>query len=44
VRSEYGDLALPVPRDRDGEFEPLLVRKRQKTITGIEERVHARVN
>lgn len=41
VRSEYGDLVLPVPRDRDGEFEPLIVRKRQKSVTGIEEQILA---
>jgi len=41
VRSEYGDLALSVPRDRDGSFEPLIVRKRQKTITGIEDQIVA---
>ena len=28
VRSEYGDITLEVPRDRDGEFEPLIVKKR----------------
>jgi transposase-like protein len=41
VRSEYGDLALTVPRDRDGSFEPLIVQKRQKTVTGIEDQVLA---
>jgi transposase-like protein len=41
VRSEYGDLALSVPRDRDGSFEPLIVKKRQKSITGIEDQILA---
>ncbi len=30
VRSEYGDITLDVPRDRDGEFEPLIVKKHQE--------------
>lgn len=41
VRSEYGDLALAVPCDREGDFEPLIVKKRQKSITGIEEQILA---
>src|SRR5918998_1307206 len=41
VRSEYGALVLPVPRDRDGDFEPLIVKKRQKSVTGIEEQILA---
>ena len=36
VRSDYGDIALTVPRDREGSFEPLIVQKRQKNVTGIE--------
>lgn len=36
VRSEYGELELEVPRDRLGEFEPTLVKKRQRDVTGIE--------
>ena len=30
-----------MPRDRDGEFEPLIVKKRQKNITGIEDQILA---
>jgi len=41
VRSEYGEIDLEVPRDRDGEFEPAVVRKRQKNVTGIEEQIVA---
>jgi putative transposase len=41
VRSDYGDIALSVPRDRDGSFEPLIVQKRQKNVTGIEEQILA---
>jgi transposase-like protein len=41
IRSEYGDLALTVPRDREGSFAPLIVKKRQKSVTGIEDQVLA---
>jgi transposase-like protein len=41
VRSEYGDIALSVPRDREGSFEPLIVQKRQKNVTGIEDQILA---
>jgi transposase-like protein len=41
VRSEYGEIDLEVPRDRDGEFEPGVVKKRQKSVTGIEDQIVA---
>ena len=41
VRSEYGEIDLEVPRDRDGEFEPAVVKKRQKSVTGIEDQIVA---
>jgi putative transposase len=41
VRSELGEIELTVPRDRTGEFEPIVVRKNQKNITGIEEQILA---
>ncbi len=41
VRSEYGDIALSIPRDREAEFEPEIVKKRQKTVTGIEDQILA---
>ena len=41
VRSEYGDIFLSVPRDRDAEFETEIVKKRQKTVTGIEDQILA---
>lgn len=41
VRSEFGDIALSVPRDREGEFDPLIVKKRQKSVTGIEDQILA---
>lgn len=36
VRSEYGDVDLDIPRDRNGEFEPQIVKKHQTEIKGIE--------
>ena len=41
VRSEYGELELAVPRDREAEFDPLIVGKRQKNVAGIEEQIVA---
>ena len=36
VRSEYGNLELDIPRDRNAEFEPQIIPKYQREITGIE--------
>jgi len=36
VRSEYGEIELDIPRDRNGEFEPQIVKKNQTEIKGIE--------
>lgn len=41
VRSEYGEVQLQVPRDRDADFEPLVVKKRERSITGIEDQILA---
>lgn len=41
VVSEYGDSELEIPRDRHGEHEPLIVKKHQKNLTGIEEQIIA---
>lgn len=41
VRSEYGEIELEIPRDRDSEFEPVIVKKHQKNVTGIEEQILA---
>jgi transposase-like protein len=37
VLTEIGPVQIEVPRDRDGSFEPALVRKRQRRLTGIDE-------
>lgn len=39
VKSQYGELELDIPRDRNGEFEPKIVPKYQRDISGIEEKV-----
>lgn len=39
VRSEYGEMDLTVPRDRSGTFEPVVVKKHQKNVTGIEDQI-----
>ena len=36
VRSEYGNLDLDIPRDRNAEFEPRIIPKYQRETTGIE--------
>lgn len=41
VRSEYGEVDIAVPRDREAEFDPLIVGKRQKNVAGIEEQILA---
>ncbi len=41
VRSEYGEIDLQVPRDREGDFDPLIVKKHQKSVTGIEDQIIA---
>lgn len=41
VRSQYGELDIEVPRDREGDFEPTVVKKHQKDIAGIEEQILA---
>jgi putative transposase len=39
VLTEVGPVELAVPRDRDGTFEPQIVRKRQRRLTGVEDMV-----
>ncbi|HEX4686926.1 MAG TPA: IS256 family transposase [Pseudonocardia sp.] len=37
VLTEIGPVQIEVPRDRDGSFDPQLVRKRQRRLSGIDE-------
>ena len=39
VITDVGPVELDVPRDRDGSFEPRLVRKRQRRLGGVDEMV-----
>ncbi|MED4600022.1 IS256 family transposase [Paenibacillus validus] len=39
VTSEYGEVEIEVPRDRLGEFEPMVVKKHQTQVTGIEDQI-----
>ena len=41
VKSEYGNLEIEVPRDRDGSFEPQVIPKRTGNVSGIEDKVLA---
>ncbi|WP_207659232.1 IS256 family transposase, partial [Anaerobacterium chartisolvens] len=41
LRSEYGEMELDIPRDREGEFDPVIVKKHQKNVAGIEEQIIA---
>lgn len=41
VRSEYGDMEIQIPRDRDGEFEPTIIKKHQSNVAGIEDQILA---
>ncbi|WP_426451550.1 IS256 family transposase [Paenibacillus sp. S-38] len=41
VTSEYGDVEIQVPRDRLGEFNPVVVKKHQTNVTGIEDQIVA---
>ncbi|MHA6793781.1 IS256 family transposase (plasmid) [Pseudonocardia bannensis] len=37
VLTEVGPVEIDVPRDRDGSFEPVIVRKRQRRLDGIDQ-------
>ncbi|CAL9674278.1 hypothetical protein SUDANB15_07644 (plasmid) [Streptomyces sp. enrichment culture] len=39
VLTDVGPVEITVPRDRDGSFEPKIVKKRQKRLTGVGEMV-----
>ena len=41
LTSEYGEVEIAFPRDRQGEFEPEIVKKHQTKTTGVEEQVIA---
>jgi transposase-like protein len=39
VLTDVGPVEIAVPRDRDGTFEPKIVKKRQRRLTGVDEMV-----
>jgi len=39
VKSDYGEINLKIPRDREGDFEPVVVKKNQRDISSIEDQV-----
>ncbi len=39
LKSQYDEFQIDVLRDRNGEFEPKLIPKYQRDISGIEEKV-----
>ncbi|PKW16761.1 transposase-like protein [Saccharopolyspora spinosa] len=39
VLTEAGPVEISVPRDRDGSFEPTIVKKRQRRLTGVDDLV-----
>lgn len=41
VKSSQGELEIQVPRDRNGSFDPVIVPKRQRDISSIEDKVIA---
>ena len=41
IRSKYGEMEIDVPQDRNSSFEPKVVEKRQKDISGIEDKIIA---
>jgi len=41
VKADFGEVELEVPRDRNGEFEPQLVKKGQRRLPGFDEKVIA---
>src|SRR6266571_602076 len=36
VLTEVGEVEIAAPRDRDGSFEPRIVKKRQRRLTGVD--------
>lgn len=39
VKTSTGEVEIEVPRDRDGSFEPKIIPKRKKDVSGIEDKV-----
>ena len=39
IKSQFGEFTIDIPRDRNGEFEPKIIPKYQRDISGIEEQI-----
>ncbi|MBV1820518.1 IS256 family transposase, partial [Bacteroidales bacterium MSK.15.36] len=39
VKTQFGEMNLDIPRDRNGEFEPVVVPKNKRNISGIEQKI-----
>lgn len=39
LKTELGSIKIDIPRDRNGEFEPQIVPKHQRTVDGIEDKI-----
>ena len=39
VKTSYGSMTIDVPQDRNSTFEPQVVKKRQKDISGIDQKI-----
>jgi len=39
LKSDYGNITLDIPRDRQGEFDPVLIKKYQKNLGVIEDKI-----
>nr|WP_294727745.1 transposase [uncultured Fusobacterium sp.] len=39
ILSKYGDTEIKVPQDKEGTFKPQIVKKRQKDISDIEDKI-----
>jgi len=39
IKTEFGEIPIQIPRDRNGEFEPKIIPKYQRNVSGIEEKV-----
>ncbi|WP_420834605.1 transposase [Acetivibrio clariflavus] len=41
IKSEFGEIDIQVPRDRKGEFQPKIIPKYQRNVSGIEEKSYS---
>jgi len=39
VWSDYGSIELDIPRDKKGDFEPIIVKKNQRDVSNIDDQV-----